>query len=74
MNCLRITILVMTFPQVSPANQDSVHPLDEGIQNEVGIHPARAHYPDNPDIGGILKSGNTRSIRPSVTTPVAKKA
>ena len=31
---LRITILVMTFTYVSPANQDSVHPLDEGIQNK----------------------------------------
>jgi hypothetical protein len=31
---LHITILVMTFTQVSPANQDSVYPLEEGIQNE----------------------------------------
>jgi hypothetical protein len=71
---LHITILVMTFTQVSPANQDPVHPLDEGIQNERGIHPARAHYPDNPDIGRVLESGNTRGIRPGVTAPVAKEA
>jgi hypothetical protein len=71
---LRITILVMTFAQVSPANQDSVHPLDEGIQNERGIHPACTHYPDNPDIRRVLEPGNTRSIRPGVTAPVAKEA
>ena len=64
----------MTFTQVSPANQDSVYPLDEGIQNEWGIHSAWAHNPDNPDIGRVLESGNTRSIRTGITAPVAKEA
>ena len=74
MNGLCITILVMTFTQVSSANQDSVYPLNEGIQNERGIHTARTLYPDNPDIGRILESGNTRSICPGVTAPVTKEA
>ena len=74
MNCLCITILVMTFTQVSPANQYPVYPLNEGIQNERGIHTARTHYPDDPDIGWILESGNTCGICPGITAPVTKEA
>jgi len=64
----------MTFTQMSPANKNAIYPLQKGIQNERGINPTRTHYPHHPDIGGVLESGNTCSVCPGVTAPVAKKA
>jgi hypothetical protein len=35
------------------------------------INPGRTHDPNEPDIGGVLESGDTRQIRTSVAAPVA---
>jgi hypothetical protein len=55
-----VTNLVMTFPKLSAANEHAVNSGTKGLHNKQGIHPAGAHDPDDPYIGWILKTGDTR--------------
>jgi hypothetical protein len=66
-----ITFQVMTFAQVSPTYQDAVRPFGECIDHQIGVDHARAHYPDDPPVGGVLKPGYARQVCPGVGAPVA---
>ncbi len=52
----------MTFPGMSPADEHSVDPACECLQNEHRINPSGAHDPDHPDIRRILGPGNPGQI------------
>jgi hypothetical protein len=71
--CLYITIQVMTVADVSPSHQHAVGAGFKGLQNKVGIDPARTHHPDNPHIGRILKPAHPRKISSGIGAPVARK-
>jgi hypothetical protein len=38
------------------------------------VNPAGAHHPDEPYVGGVLKTGNTAQVSPSIAAPVADDA
>jgi hypothetical protein len=69
-----ITFQVMTFAQVSPADQDAVGAFGEGVHHQVGVDHARTHYPDNAAVGGILNPGDPGQVRPGIGTPVAAES
>jgi len=69
-----ITFQVMTFAEVSPAYQDAVRSFGEGVDHQVGVDHARAHYPDDAAVGRILNPGDPGQIRPGIGTPVAAKS
>lgn len=57
-----ITVQVMAFSQVSAHDHDAISPLPEGIDNELRMDHARAHDPDDPDVGWILHPGSAGKI------------
>ena len=38
------------------------------------VNPGRAHNPDESDMRGILKTGNSGKVSPSVTAPITYDA
>jgi hypothetical protein len=68
-----ITNLVMTFPQLSPAHENAVGPGGKAFHDEKRVHPTGAHNANGANIRRILKAGHTRSVRRSVTAPVAQE-
>jgi hypothetical protein len=69
-----ITKLVMTFPKLSPANEQAVGTREKGFHDENGIHSTGTHNSNHPDVRWVLKTGDTGGISRRITTPVAKKA
>jgi hypothetical protein len=64
----------MTLFKVSTADKYSVSAVQKTVQDERGLYPPRAHYPDHPDIRRILHPAHTSSVGCSVTAPVAEEA
>ena len=56
---------------MAAADEDSVRPLGECINHQVGMHHARAHDADDADAGRILDAGNARQVCAGVGAPVA---
>jgi hypothetical protein len=50
-----ITFQVMAFPEVSAHHEHPVRPPVEGLQDEVGMHHARAHDADRAHVRGVLQ-------------------
>jgi hypothetical protein len=69
-----ITFQVMTFAQVSPAYQDAVRSLGEGVDYQVGVDHARAHYSDDAAVGRILNPGDSGQVRPGIGAPIAAES
>ena len=38
------------------------------------INPGRAHHPDESDMRGVLKTGNSSKVSPSVAAPITYDA
>ena len=57
---------IVAFAGVSARYQNAVCALKKSVQNKQGIDPARAHYPDNPDIGRVLKSARSGKVCSSI--------
>ncbi len=55
-NGIVITDLVMAFPEVSPARENSVGPGEEGFNNENRVDSAGTHYANRPDVWRILQA------------------
>ena len=72
--CFDITFQVMTFAQVSPADQDTVGALGERVDDQVGVHHAGAHYPDDAAVGGVLNSRDAGQVGAGIRAPVAEKS
>jgi hypothetical protein len=70
---MQITFQVMTFPWMSPANEDTIDSACQGLQNEHRINSSGAHQPNDPDVWRVLKPGNSGQIRSGVRTPVTQK-
>jgi hypothetical protein len=68
-----ITVQVMAIPDVSPSHQDPVCPALKSLQHMVRRNSGRAHDPDGPEVGGVLKPAHSCQIRRTVSTPVAEK-
>jgi hypothetical protein len=64
----------MAVADVSAAHQDAVSPLLERLKYEVGGNPARAHHPDDPDIGRVLDTTHSGQVRAGVSAPVTAKS
>ena len=69
-----ITRPVLAFTEVSTTHKDAISPIDKPIHEEDGIYAARAHHPDDPDVGRILKTGHPSRISRCIATPMAKEA
>jgi len=63
----------MAIPDVSPSHQDPVCSALKSLQHVVRRNSGRAHDPDGPEVGGVLKPAHPRQIRRAVSTPVAEK-
>jgi hypothetical protein len=70
---LEIAGEVMAIPGMASENHGSIKTRKKRIRNEHRVDPPRAHHPDDPRIGRILKSGNTGKICTRVGTPVTEK-
>ncbi len=68
-----ITNLVMTFLKLSAANKQTINTYTKGFDNEKRIHSAGTHDPNYPNIGWILKTGNTCRIGCRIATPVTEE-
>ena len=64
----------MAFAEMSATDNDAVSPVDKTVQKEHGIYAARAHNPDDPHMGRVLKPGYPSRISRRIATPVAEKA
>jgi len=63
----------MAVAGVSAGHPYTVRTMAKGRQYEFRGDPGRAGYPDDPEIGRVLKSAYTRQIRCTVTAPVTEK-
>jgi hypothetical protein len=63
----------MAVVEVAAAHKDPVGPVQKGFDQESQVHPARAHDPDHPQIGRVLKPGNTAKICTAVAAPITQK-
>ncbi len=63
----------MTVADVSTGYQDAVCSVQKGLEQEAVIYPARAHEPDQTDIGRVLHTGHPGQVSSCVGTPVADK-
>jgi len=66
-----ITFQVMAFAGVSPGHPDAVCAFAQRRQKKFGAHPSGAGNPDDPDVGRILHSADTRQIGGAIAAPVA---
>jgi hypothetical protein len=64
----------MTFSQVSPTQEDTIRPLGEGVDDQVGVHHTGAHDPDDSAVGRILDSRYPGQISAGIGAPVAEKS
>ncbi len=69
-----ITGPVMAFTKVSAAHKNAVRSIDKTVHEKDRVNSACAHHPDDPDAGGILKTGHPCCISRRITAPVAQKA
>jgi len=72
-SCVIITFQVMAVAGVSAGDPHTVGTVSEGRQYEFRGDPGRAGYPDDSEIGRVLKSANPRQIRCTVTAPVTEE-
>ena len=72
--CFYITFQVMTFAQVSPTQEDTIRPLGEGVDDQVGVHHTGAHDPDDSAVGRILDSRYPGQVSAGIGAPVAEKS
>ena len=68
-----ITNLVMTFPQLSHADKNTVGPCGKALHDEKGVHPSGAHDANGADVGRILEAGHPRRVRRGIAAPVAQE-
>jgi hypothetical protein len=64
----------MALAEMSATNENTVSAIDKAVKEKLGVYAARAHDPDYPNMGRILKSRHARSVCCGIATPVAKKA
>jgi len=65
-----IALLVVTIAMMTAANEDAVRPLGERVNDQVGMHHARTHDPDDPNAGRILGAGNACQVGAGIGAPV----
>ena len=63
----------MAIADVSPGHQYAVRPLLKGLEDKIGVDPARTHDPNNPHVWGILKTAYSCQISSRIGAPVARK-
>jgi hypothetical protein len=63
----------MAVTDVSPGHEYAVCTLLKCLEDKIGVDPPRTHDPNNPDVGGILKTTHPRQISGRIGAPVARK-
>jgi hypothetical protein len=63
----------MTFAEVSAQDHDAVSALVQCLGDELRMHHARTHYPDDSHIGRVLHSRRTGQIGGGIGAPVASE-
>ncbi len=66
-----ITFQVMAFAGMSSGHPNPVGTLSQSRQKKLGAHPSGAGNSDDTDVGGVLKTADTRQIGRTVTAPAA---
>jgi hypothetical protein len=77
MHSQRIVIslrVVVAIIEMAAAYENSVSAFFKGPEYELQVDSAGTHDPDNPEIGGVLKTGHAAEIGASITTPVAQES
>ena len=69
-----ITGPVMAFAKVSATHKDAVRSVYKTVHQKDRVYSARAHQPDDADIGRILETSHPCRISRCITAPVAQKA
>lgn len=63
----------MAVTGVSATNQDTVNPLLESSENEMGINPSGTGYTNYPQGGRMLEPAYAADVSTGITTPVTGK-
>jgi hypothetical protein len=71
---LVVTVPVMALAEMSASDENAVCAIDKTVQEKHGVYSARAHNPDHPDVGRILKPRHPSRISRRIATPVAEEA
>ena len=66
-----IALLIVTISRMAAADKDTVRPLGEGINHQVGMHHSRAHDADDADAGRVLGAGDAGQVCAGIGAPVA---
>ena len=70
---LVVALGVVAVVRMAAADEHPVGPPGERLQNELRIHPPRAHQPDRARVRRILHPRHARQVRRRVRAPVAEK-
>jgi hypothetical protein len=63
----------MTFPKLSAAHKHTIYTCTKGFDDKERVHSAGTHDPNDPEIGRVLKPGNTCRVGRGVAAPIAKE-
>jgi hypothetical protein len=63
----------MAIADVSAAYEDPIRAFLKGLEDVMGRDGGRAHHPDVPHVGRILKAAHSGKIGAGVCAPVAKE-
>jgi hypothetical protein len=65
---------IIAFVQAAAANKHPVSSIREGAKYEFQIDSTGTHDANQPNISGILQSGNSSHVSSAVCSPVTYKA
>lgn len=68
-----VALEIVTIPDVAPRHQNPVGPFAEPVHDVVGRNGARAHHPDDTNVGRILQATDPRQIGAGVAASIAQK-
>jgi hypothetical protein len=54
-NGIVVTNLVVTFPELSPPDKNSIHTDAESLDDKNRVHSSGAHDPDGAHVGWVLE-------------------
>src|ERR1035441_6640630 len=66
-----IAFLVVTVSGMAAAHEDAIRPLSERLNDQVGMHHARAHDAYDANTRRVLAAGHARQVRACIGAPVA---
>ena len=68
-----VALDIVAVAQMAAADQHPVRPAGQRVQNELRVHPARAHQADDADIRRVFHARHARQVGGSVSTPIAEE-